>query len=495
MRTNTYRVLAIVALIAVIAGIHLLAQREGHAWGGDFSIYIEHAQNLAEGVPYADTGYIYNPHYPAVGPPTYPPGGAMLLAGVYRVAGMDLVAMKGAMIGCFVVFLVMLTLCVRKELPPELLILLVALIGLNHYFVVETSYIGSDMPFLALLYLALWLIRSAYQPNVSARKQIALLAVAGVAAYLAFGTRTLGGLLIPALLAVDVLHWRRLRISPGAMLATGIFTVLAIVQSMFLHSDHHYFDQLGTGVTVLLHNGVSYAGRMAAFWDNGYYKPLAAVVFLLVFALAVFGYARSVRHKPGILEVFSVLYMVAVLLWPGFQGERYLYPVYPLVLYFALRGLQHGWVVHRPVVRRVAVASLLTAASVSYVAHFTSLDLGPVTVGPLTAKSVEMFDYIADKTDPDAVVVFVKPRVMSLYTSRDSSVYHHADDDQQLWDYFGQIGVTHVVVVKRDEVIGQAEDPALLEYLRGFVARNGERFTPVFANGDFTVVEVVRRTA
>ena len=40
---------------------YLATIREGHDWGDDFSMYIRHAQNIAHGEPYAETGYIYNP--------------------------------------------------------------------------------------------------------------------------------------------------------------------------------------------------------------------------------------------------------------------------------------------------------------------------------------------------------------------------------------------------------------------------------------------------
>ena len=56
------------SLCALPIGMFYLATiRDGHDWGDDFSMYIRHAQNLARGEPYAETGYIYNPQNPAVG--------------------------------------------------------------------------------------------------------------------------------------------------------------------------------------------------------------------------------------------------------------------------------------------------------------------------------------------------------------------------------------------------------------------------------------------
>ena len=56
----------IIAIIIIMTGLfYLLTIREGHNWGGDFSAYIHHAKNIAEGSNYKDIGYIYNPFRPA----------------------------------------------------------------------------------------------------------------------------------------------------------------------------------------------------------------------------------------------------------------------------------------------------------------------------------------------------------------------------------------------------------------------------------------------
>src|SRR6266851_6468514 len=63
---------AMAALTVAIAALQLVTIRQGHDWGDDFAMYIAHARNLANGAPYAATGYIANPHN-ALGPAAYPP--------------------------------------------------------------------------------------------------------------------------------------------------------------------------------------------------------------------------------------------------------------------------------------------------------------------------------------------------------------------------------------------------------------------------------------
>ena len=104
------------ALLLAIGLIQYGTLRPGQDWGGDFSMYVHHAKNLAEGIPYAETGYIYNVAYATVGPPTYPPVCPLLLAPVYALCGLNFEAMKLVMLASLVLFLLLVFLCFRREI-------------------------------------------------------------------------------------------------------------------------------------------------------------------------------------------------------------------------------------------------------------------------------------------------------------------------------------------------------------------------------------------
>lgn len=487
MTDKTRQWLIVSGLVAGLGVVHLLTLRPGHSWGGDFSMYVHHAANLAEGLPYGATGYIYNLGYPTVGPPTYPPGCPVLLAPVYMLFGMNLEAMKLVMLVAMVVHLAFVLLCFRRELPLWQAAAIAALVGLNRVFLGDANAIGSDLPFAAILYLTLFLILKAYEGKPADRPNLRLLVPAAVMMFAAFATRTLGALLLPSVLAYDLVRYRR--ITRWAVLVGVVFVVLAGAQSVLVHSDAAYFDQYHVSPAVFVHNAAGYLKEMAAFWHNGYFKPLGGLIFLAVTALAVLGYGASVRRRITILEVFPLLYMAAVLLFPGYAGRRYLQPIFPIYLYFAFRGLGHAWLAARPRLKRAVVVPLAVAIVGTYLVSYTTLDL-KVTRGVSTPESVALFDFVRSRTDADAVVIFIKPRVMALLGSRRSSVYHTPEQDAELWDYFHRIGATHVVVVDNLDAMEGAEDPARLEYLRDFAQRNRDKLGPVFHNADFTVYRI-----
>jgi len=490
---DRFRPWLLVALIlATVGGIHLLTLRSGHDWGGDFSMYVHHAKNLVEGRPYAQTGYLYNPAYATIGPPTYPPGFPLILAPVYLVCGLNFEAMKLVMVASLVVFLLFVFLTFRRELPLGHALAIVVLVGLSRTLLGGANSIGSDMPFMAILYLTLFLLQRAYDTWRHQRPRLVYLVPAVVLMCVAFGTRTLGALVVPSVLAYDLLRYRR--ITRWAVAVGAAFAVFVLAQSALVHSDTAYFDQYHVGPGVFVHNGIGYLSELAAFWHNGYFKPLGGLIFAVVSALAVLGYASRVRRAVTLLEIFPVFYLAAVLLFPGFAGRRYLEPIFPLYLFYAFRGLEHAWLVRRARLRRVVFASLLVGVGGSYLASATRLDLD-VTEGIGKPESVALFDYVRRETPEDGVVIFIKPRVMSLLTSRRASAYHTPSDPSQLWGYFSRIGATHLVVVENDDAFAGAEDPVRLAYLRTFAEGNPARLQSVFANADFRVYRIADQKA
>ena len=104
------------------------------------------------------------------------------------------------------------------------------------------------------------------------------------------------------------------------------------------------------------------------------------------------------------------------------------------------------------------------------------LDLLPD--GPFTDQATELFSYVEKHTDPGAVFVFRKPRVLCLFTNRSSTTYPCRDDDIKL-AYFVDVSVTHVIVDLEND-----EDKAWLVPL---IARNPAMFHTVFENARFAI--------
>ena len=61
----------------------------------DWAMYVMHARNIATGHAYTDTLYVYQPETAMYGASTYPTGYSLLLAPIYALFDLNIVAFKG----------------------------------------------------------------------------------------------------------------------------------------------------------------------------------------------------------------------------------------------------------------------------------------------------------------------------------------------------------------------------------------------------------------
>ncbi|MBI4598445.1 MAG: glycosyltransferase family 39 protein [Candidatus Omnitrophica bacterium] len=477
MRSRTTRGgLLALGLIAAIGAGYLATLRAGHDWGDDFSAYLQHAKNIAEGRPYASGGYLYNPANP-IGPPACPPVFPLLLAPVYALFGLNLTAMKAAVVLWFLAALFMMFLVFRRLRPDAEALALVAIIGVNPLFWSFKDQVLSDVPFLCFTYASFWLIAQHDLQRASPRPRWLLALATGLVWYLAYGTRSLG-LLIPAALVI-ALAIRRQRPSRSLLIALLLLAGLIALQNLWLHTDRAYLAQLGNAPKTMWSHAAYYSQELRDLWRNGYSKPLMKALFLTVNGLALLGYGSALRRGVTMLEVFPLLYLAAIFSWPHYQGIRYLFPVIPLYVAYALSGIRSLPWGRRNTTRRLATATVLIAIFASYAAAYTKVDYGPIKEGVAQRETVELFDYIRRDTDPSSVIVFAKPRVLSLYTGRRSAVYPLTSDGREIVAYLRRIGAAYVVASPIFFT-----DQSLLQPV---LQRHAALFEPVYANAVFTM--------
>jgi len=202
------RTVIALAIAALVAAFHLFTVRPGHYWGDDFAMYILHARNIAQGLPYGETGYIYNPSNPFLSPRTYPPVYPLMLAPIIRCCGVNIEAMKVASLLFFPAALFVVFLLFRKGLRTSYALALVAILGLSPFFWDFKDVARPDLPFLFFVYLAFLGERIA-DGAASPPRRAAGIALAALATCLAFGMRTLGILLAPSFLLGDLLARRK----------------------------------------------------------------------------------------------------------------------------------------------------------------------------------------------------------------------------------------------------------------------------------------------
>jgi hypothetical protein len=470
--------LSIVLVVLVIAGtFHFVTIRAGHDWGDDFSMYILHARNLVEGRAYLDTGYIFNPRNP-IGPTGYPPVFPALLAPVYALWGLDLVAMRGLIVLCFLAALVVLCVLVRPFLPWSYVLALTAILAFNPFFWRFKDHVLSDIPFLFFALLALLLIERAPRLTTGVGKQIGLAVLTGAVLYLAYGTRTVGIVLVPVLVLHDLLRHRRPALA--TFLAVGVFVLAAGAQRLLMASGTNYLQMYTFNAAELLRQGEVYLWGPGVLWQGASADRPRRIFIVMVSLLALLGYLLRCAQRPRACELFVPLYLLPVLLVRGFQDGRYLIPILPLYLAYALYAVSRGATMLPRPARALALGLFLAPIAFGYGWYYMRADFGPIPDGVEKAETVAFFRYVRDHTEPGAVFVCRKPRALALYGGRPASVYHRQGDAHDLWRYFRDIRASYLVLSPPDR-----------PFWRDFVQAQTPQLRRVYANPDFELFRIL----
>lgn len=484
-----------VFVILAIGLFYLLTIRQGHRWGDDFSLYIQHAKNIAEGVNYNSTNYIFLPPY--VGPASYPPICPLVLAPVVWLFGMNLTAMKVELILVFLLALFVLAKVVRDFLPSNWQLALIALVGLNPYFWETKDQVESEPVFYLTAYFSVYLVLKSYeaiQAGASGLTQLGYALATGVSFYLAYGTRSIGIVLLPSLVLFDLVRNRKLSLpSLYAVGAVGLAVGLIVLQMLLLRSEHGYVETVGTEsghflrdwAQFALNNVSLYTTSLTQIWDNGYSKLGRLVMTLGMMALALGGFLSQLVKRVTFIEAFVALYTICVVIAPMDGGIRYLLPVVPFYIFYALQGIRllTEQQLFKPF-KTMAFGGIAAAVVLTYVLGYSVYSFREVPNGVSRVEAVEFFDYINRQTTQNDVVIFGKPRALSLYTGRKSSFYPVVrDDDQRIWNYFRKIKATYIVAGPL------GVEPEEDEFLAGFLNRNQSHFRETFSN---SVVKVYR---
>jgi len=453
--------------------------------GGDNASYII----LAESILRSGDGYSDNI---TPGPPKphtqYPFGYPLLLSPLVWLFGRSVAALKLFSIVLAMGSVAVFSLLAMRLLPPAAWAGLTLAVALNPVIVDYSHWVLSEIAFLFFSLLSLYLMLRSEEPG--SRGKFGRWFWLGVLS-LAFTAhiRTIGLGFAVAGVAYYALcrSWKRLLVFVAAV-AVLLAPWMIRNKAARTGEDRGYAYQLllknpytpeeGTiGVAGLpgraLRNLKIYAGgelsrvvlgSEAVREKNALIAALSALCALLILA----GLAARLAAGPGLIEVYLLVYLGVVLLWPeAWSDVRFLMPVVPLLLLYLAGGVQLAVRTVRPGVS----AAGAPAAAAGLVLALTGLGA--------------QFTRMLKETTPESSVVTVrKPRLFYLHTGRKVNGYPFTTERDSV---FAEISRTDYVVV--DAVSGTT-----YRYLIPAVQEHKESFKVVFTLRDpLTAVLEVKR--
>ncbi len=478
-------------LIVTIGVFLLLALRSGQEWDGDFALYIMNARNIALGLPYAKTAYLFNPEH-AFCPVAYPQGLPLLLAPIYALFGLDLVKMKIACIAAFVLFLVVFCRIARRAVSPLFALGVTAAIGLHPFIVDSENSLGSEYLFMFFCYAALDQLDRLEQFDSQARtSRSTVIAIGGTAFAVAFAylTRSAGAVLFPAAFLVSIYRSRRLLTRTNVALA-GAAAIIAAVQFAYpadVGTYVHYFDRFTFhGVLTSIKRYLTV--RTAIFGTGPDHHPTFGIILAAMLVLfGLLGFIEKLRNRVSVLETFSLFYVLLLLIFPiTVEAARYSMPLWPLFFLYCAIGIAscRRWVSERSLQVMTACVCLTLAALYGW--QYASTGFGPIPFSVDAPPSRELLNVIRTKLAEDDRLLTRKPTIIALYTGHVATIWSEGFTDEDLWSYMARLKVGYVVQDIYHLGVHKVEnDP-----LDAFIARNRTDLEPIFSNAWFTLYRV-----
>ena len=428
--------LVIILVVSIVIGSSQLTR--GHEWGDDFAAYIMQAKSILNGDMQnfvEHNGITIHQSSTQIGPVAYPWGYPLLLTPVYAAKGISPLALKLPGLFFFVGFLICIYLLTESRLPQTESLLLVSLFAFNPLFINFLDQILSDIPFLFFSTLALLLMMKE-----KPRGTLDAVLLGGVISF-AFFIRTTGILLLASFLVVEFFNiWNQktsresnMEIIRNAVVVCATFGVLWIVYSLiFPGGSESYFDQLkGFSFKTALGSIGAYFKLFGMFFGTSIIWRYLYYVLFIFFLIG----AWIRRKEETILIVFFLLWMLLLIIWPEWQGPRFIFPLLPIFIYFTFQGMisvirKLPWNYHQSgqwVFYGFWLSVICIFLFNSSINAYANLQNNRSINGPFDPYSMEVYNYIKEKTSPDNVIIFFKPRAMRLMTDHDTLMSTECD--------------------------------------------------------------------
>jgi hypothetical protein len=473
--------------------------KPGQPWDGDSELYIQNALNILHGASYSFSNYVLNTSN-AIHPAAYPPGLPLLLAPVLGLFGINYIAIKSAILSCFILTLTILAKMADKSLKNLWIALLVLALGTNPYIWNFKDVVYSEFPFMLFSYLTLFAFNKIDDGTTNKLPKTSLLfwtVICGLAMGLAYEVRAIGIVLFASVAVMSLYRFTRLRYFGLAalLLAFGTVKILSHLFPADVGTYVSYFAGSQNIIVALAHNMLkacgTYAGGIAILFggSHDYWTPLQMGLLLGVLVFTGLGVKDALHRKLSIYEAFTFLYGITLLLYPvTLEPSRYALPLLPLILYYFFIAVQN-WT-HGEKSDLIKAGIVCLAFAVLYAPQYVcgggkystpGISERVVLVDDVEAK--ELYAKIQESVPTDALILASKPTIIALFSNRHATNPPQDITRDGFLAFVAQRNITWLVELK----------PPMFDEMSEILPKIQDRLNPVFSNKLFVLYKIIKQ--
>jgi hypothetical protein len=408
-----------------------LCIHKGHNWGGDFSLYISQAISVNHNSLfdlYNQNKFSMDHSEILFGPYLYPMGFPLILSVVYLFAGMDFVIMKWVGALFFLASLPLIYLIFKNYFTErKYAFALLVCIALHENFLTFTDNVLSDLPFLFFSLLAIYLMERS--------KTFLQMTLLGLVIFYAYFVRDIGVFLIPTLF---VFQAQKAFQNKKEFREKKLFLLIPYVVFLFFFGLSKWILPAGGGNHYAIFYNMTFTTRLLNYYAellSAYLFDSTISVFLWIPLLLLILTGMYIHARKGIHILFYVLIIFVIsVMWPSKQGIRFLFPIIPFILYFLFQGLIYLSKIIKFKYLNISIflfAAIIVFENQKKVIRFSRVDTNAVK----SEQMEDLYDCVIRNTDEKSVVVFDNPRVLRLFTERNSFYSTNNDTVRMYADY------------------------------------------------------------
>lgn len=401
-----------IAILTISSTLILVSIQEGHNWGDDFALYINQSIHIVEGFSlgeiYKSNKYAMQNSITEIGPYLYPNGFPFLLSPIYYFFGIHFILMKAYCSLFFLLSIPIIYLLFKSYFKSFLYpMILICLVAFNHLFIIHSDTILSDFPYMFLCFLTLYLM--------TLKNTLINQLLLGLSLFFAYFTRDVGVFLIPTIFVYQIFNLNRyknnhfLKVIPYLIFVAFFF----LLRTFFPGGNQNHIEILLSKISVsLIKDNLNY--YILLFSRIFFFKEFKILGYLIVIISTIGAFSNIKKYFPFI--VFTVLNLTILIIWPFTQGMRFLFTVYPFILFFIIQGVL--------IFSKKLNTKYIKIPIAVYLILFLFYSLKNILVASkidsneaYTAEMIEIYDYISHNIPPEKVIGFGRPRALSLFTN------------------------------------------------------------------------------